>query len=64
MRAESEPDRCVTQTRQLGLVGASALEVVLWCEVCVCSPDNLHPHINGIGVAIDVAKMMASDLLI
>jgi hypothetical protein len=61
---ESAPDRCVTQSRYVAGLGHPALNVRLWCDVClVFGSDIRHPFIKGIGVATGVAKMVASGLL-
>ena len=54
--SESAPDRCVLHTRQVAWLGTQVLDVRLGYEVClVLSPEYLHPFINWIGVATDVA---------
>ena len=47
----------------LAWLGHPALDVRLWCEVGVYSPDYLHFFIKRIGAAAFVVKMVASDLL-
>ena len=45
-------------------LGPPTLDVRLWCDVClVFGSDNRHPFIEWIGVATDVAKMVALDYL-
>ena len=62
--SEMAPNRCVPHTRQVALLGPPFLYVRLCCEVCfVLDSDYQHPFINWIGVATDVAKTVASDLL-
>ena len=62
--SESAPDRCVPRTGNAAWLGPPALDVRLWCDVClVFGSDNRHPFIEWIGVATDVAKMAASDIL-
>ena len=62
--SESAPDRCMTQSRYVAGLGDPALDVRLWCDVClVLGSDIRHPFIKGIGVATDVARMVASGVL-
>jgi hypothetical protein len=62
--SESAPDWCVPQTTYMAWLGPPVLDVRLRCEVClVLGSDYRHPFIKWIEVATDVAKMMASDLL-
>ena len=62
--AQSAPDRCVTQSRYVARLGHPALDVRLWCDVClVLGLDIRHPCIKGIGVTTCVAKMVDSGLL-
>jgi hypothetical protein len=61
---ESASDRFVPQTQYVAWLGPPALDVKLWCDVClVLGSDYRHPFIKWIGVATDVAKMAASDIL-
>ena len=58
--SESAPVRCVTQSWYVAGLGHSALDVRLWCYVClVFGLDIRHPFIKGIGVATSVAQMVA-----
>ena len=62
--SESAPVRCVTQSWYVAGLGHPALDVRLWCDVClVLGSDYRHPFIKWIGVATVVAKMVASDYL-
>ena len=61
---ESALDRFVPQTQYVAWLGPPALDVRLWCDVClVLGSDYRHPFIKWIGVATVVAKMVASDYL-
>ena len=59
---ESVPDRFVPQTKYVARLGPPALDVRLWCDVCLVLGCGLPaPFIKWLGVATVVAKMMASD---
>ena len=50
---------------QASWLGPQFLDVRFGCEVClVLGPDYQHPYINWIGVATEVAKMVALVLLL
>ena len=52
----SAPDRHVTQSRYVARMGHPALDVRIWCDVClVLGSDIRHHCIKGVGVATDVA---------
>ena len=51
----SAPDRRVTQSRYVARMGHPALDVRIWCDVClVLGSDIRHHCIKGVGVAIDI----------
>jgi hypothetical protein len=53
--SESVPVRCVTQSWYVAGLGHPALDVRLWCGVClVFGSDIRHPFIKRIGVATGV----------
>ena len=61
--SQSAPDRCVPQTRQEAWLGPPALDGRFWCEVCLVFGSSFRqPFIKWLGVATDVAMMVASDL--
>ena len=61
---ESASDQFVPQIRYVAWLGPLALDVKHLSDVClVLGLDYRHPFIRWIGVAIDVAKMVASGYL-
>ena len=61
---ESAPDRFVPQTQYLARLGSLALDVRLFCDFyLVLDSDYRHSFTKWIGLAIVIAKIVASDYL-